>query len=168
MKRIATHKRPDPDAIVAAWLAERYLFANDDEVDIVFVGRKRPGFDPPLADCVVDVGNVYDPARLLFDHKPPAFADRNETCATRLIWLHLLGLGRPVWHLSTLVNAIHEGDRNPPGKPGPLLLESRRNGFHAQFARLRSECGGEEARLYAASRKWLDGHAATLSLSKRR
>src|SRR3954447_18726866 len=91
VKRIATHSKPDADAVAAAWLAETFMFPGED-VEVVFVPRLRPGQPTPAADCVVDVGCAFDPKRLIFDHKPPAFADRNATCATRLVWEHLLAL----------------------------------------------------------------------------
>ena len=118
MKRIITHSKPDADAIAAAWLAETVLFPGD-EVEVVFVPRPRPGRPAPHADCVVDIACVHDPERLFFDHKPPAFDDRNATCATRLVWEHVRSLGRPVAHLEALDHVVHEGDRSPPGKPSP-------------------------------------------------
>jgi hypothetical protein len=37
-RRIATHRQPDADALVAVWLAERFLFAGE-PTEIVFVAR---------------------------------------------------------------------------------------------------------------------------------
>ena len=113
VKRIVTHSKPDADAIAAAWLAETFLFPGE-EVEVLFVPRLRPGQAGPAADCLVDIACIHDPERLIFDHKPPAFADRNATCATRLVWEHLLSLGRPVGHLEALVRVVHEGDWSPP------------------------------------------------------
>jgi hypothetical protein len=48
-----------------------------------------------IPDCVVDVGNIHDPGRLLFDHKLPTCAERAETCADKIVWRHLIGLGKP-------------------------------------------------------------------------
>ena len=120
MRRVVTHSKPDGDAIASAWLAATYLFPGE-HVEVAFVPRPRPGQPAPAADCLVDVGCAFEPERLAFDHKPPAFADRNATCATRLVWEHLLSLGRPVGHLGALVWVVHEGDRSPPGRP-PLDL----------------------------------------------
>jgi len=156
VKRIATHKRPDPDAIASAWLGERYLFAGE-AVEVTFLSRKMPAGGWPPVDCLVDVGNAYDRERLRFDHKPPAFADRNATCATKLIWMYLVARGKPVRHLAPLVQAVHEGDSNPPCKPSSLLAQSRTDGFHAAFARAQAECSTDEA-LYRAMRQWLDDH----------
>ena len=84
MRVIATHSKPDADAIAAAWLAETFLFPGED-VRVLFVPYLRPGQSCPAADCLVDIARTFDPERLNFDHKPPAFADRNATCATRLV-----------------------------------------------------------------------------------
>lgn len=152
MKRIATHKRPDADALVATWLAERYLFAGDN-AEIVFVSRHAVVRG---ADCVVDLGNTFDPDRLRFDHKPPAFTNRNATCATRLLWEHLVAKSKPVVHLEPLIRVVHEGDRNPPGKRSPELSRSKTTGFHAHLARLRAICPNNDAALYAGARTWLN------------
>ena len=153
IKKIATHRQPDADALVSTWLAERFLFA-DEIVMVVFVGRAVPkcGWN---ADCVVDVGNEHDPARLRFDHKPPAFADRNETCATRLVWEHLQRMGADVVYLAALVEAVHAGDSNPPRKGSLVLQQSRTNGFHAFLRQARQLCVTDSA-LYEAVRHWLN------------
>jgi len=70
-RRIITHADQDGDALVAAWLAERYLFAGE-AVEILFVPRERVLGCLRIGDCLVDVGNTFDPARHLFDHKPSA------------------------------------------------------------------------------------------------
>ena len=162
VKRIVTHKKPDADALVAIWLAARHLFGAE-EVDVVFVGRNYilPTDLPP--DCVVDVGRAYDPARLVFDHKPPAFPDRNLTCAARLVWEHLLALGEPVHHLRQLIQVIHEGDRRPAGKHTPALLLSKRQGFHAYISRLRKSLNDQQ--LYRAARTWLDLFERTVAMN---
>lgn len=158
MKRVATHKQPDPDAVASAWLAETYLFAGE-EVEIIFVPRQRPRQAAPAADCFVDVANTHDPEQFCFDHKPPAFADRNATCATKLVWEHLLRLDRPVGHLAALVEAVHEGDHNPPRRPSPALRASRAGGFHAHVAQARW-AGADDLQLYSALRRWLNEYDA--------
>jgi hypothetical protein len=149
MKRIVTHKAPDPDAIVAAWLAVEYLFGSDGLV--LFVGRKSAVHAPGLADCVVDVGNRYDRAKLWFDHKPPAFADRNSTCAARLVWEYLLAIGRDVRHLEPLVQVVFEGDTR---RSSPALRQSRRDGFHAAFAHAKQAAASDD-QLYEQMAGWL-------------
>jgi hypothetical protein len=149
MKRIVTHRASDPDAIVAAWLAAEHLFGGD--VLVVFVGRQQAVHAPGLADCVVDVGNRYDPEKLWFDHKPPAFADRNSTCATKLIWEHLLAIGRDVRHLEAIVQVVFEGDTR---RWSHALRQSRRDGLHAAFARAKQEAASEN-QLYALMAGWL-------------
>jgi len=157
-RRIATHRGADPDAVVSAWLAERFVFAGE-PCEVVFVSRKPPknGYPDDL-DCLTDVGNEHDPARRRFDHKPPAFSDRNAHCAASLVWDHLCASGADGAHLAPLVRAVHQGDRNPPGRPGPDLIESRASGFHAHFRRVHPRCGGSDATLYAVMRLWLDYH----------
>jgi hypothetical protein len=151
MKRIVTHRAPDPDAVVAAWLAAEHLFPGD-RVVVLFKGRTQDVHTPGLADCVVDVGNRYDPKRLWFDHKPPAFADRNATCATRLLWEHLLALGRHVGHLEPIVQVVFEGDTR---KSSPALRQSRRDGLHAAFARAKREAASDD-HLYELMAGWLE------------
>jgi hypothetical protein len=146
--RILTHRAPDLDAVVSAWLAESYLFKGP--VEVCFVSR---GIEPARCgqDCLVDVGNTYDPARLCFDHKPPAFPDRNQTCAAKLVWEHLLALEKPVRHLQPLVQVTFEGDTR---RFSPALKQSRLDGPHAelaQAARRYRSCGER----YAHMRLWL-------------
>jgi hypothetical protein len=153
-KTIATHAGPDADALAAAWLAERHLFA-DERAEVVFLPRTLDLSRGRLPDCVVDMAGLHDAGLLFFDHKPPAFSDRNETCTTRLLWAHLLALGRPVAHLAGLVDVVHEGDSSPPRAPSPALARSRRAGLHALVARLRAR-GASDADVYRAARRWLD------------
>ena len=150
--KIITHQRPDADALAALYLAERYLFAGK-IVTVGFVGRGAIIRD---ADCVVDVGNEYDPARLRFDHKPPAFPDRNTHCATRLLYDHLRAMGKPVETLSAWVAVVHEGDSNPPRRPSQALQQSRASGgFHA-FVRQYRKTSASDTALYESVREWLD------------
>jgi hypothetical protein len=150
MRRIVTHRAPDPDAIVAAWLAAEHLFPGE-LVVVVFMGRAQAVHAPGLADCIVDVGNRYDREKLWFDHKPPAFADRNSTCAARLVWEHLLALGRDVHHLEAMVQVVFEGDTR---RSSPALRQSRREGLHAAFARAKQEAASDEE-LYQWMTHWL-------------
>jgi hypothetical protein len=153
VKRIATHKQPDGDALAALYLAERFLFRGE-PVEIVFISRSAATMD---ADCVVDVGNEHDPVRLRFDHKPPAFTDRNETSATRLLWNYLCDHGEPVGHLVDFVSVVHEGDANPPRSPSSSLKQSRADGYHACVASARRQTDSD-LQLYATVRSWLDAN----------
>ena len=154
MRLVITHSKPDGDAIASAWLAARYMFPGE-HVEVAFVARFRPGQPVPAADCLVDIGCAFEPQRLAFDHKPPAFVDRNQNCATRLVWEHLLSLGRPVGHLGALVRVVHEGDRSPPGRPSSELAKSRSEGFHSRLKQARARGGGDYL-LYREMRGWLD------------
>ena len=102
MKRIITHRDPDLDAVVSAWLAQDFLFRGE-PAEVLFVSRKVPASLMATADCVVDVGNRYDPHNYRFDHKPPAFKNRNSTCASRLLWEYLQARGADVAHLEPLI-----------------------------------------------------------------
>lgn len=153
MTRVATHRKPDADALVSAWLASRYLF-DDRRVEVVFVARECSIDKLAQFDCVVDLSCIHDPERLIFDHKPPAFCDRNETCATRLVWKHLLSLRRPVEHLASLISVVHEGDSNPPRRPSAALMASRNDGLHAAVRQARTTLESDKEVFQAVSR-WL-------------
>ena len=157
---IATHKKPDADALVSSWLASRYGLVNDD-AKIAFVGR---GADAKsLADYyfVVDVGKTHDVLNRRFDHKPPAFANRDETCATRLIWEWLLeqNLGpeerKNLVELESFVSLVHDGDAVSRRARSQAYKESREAGFHAHVACLR-ELAESDTMLANASFIWLD------------
>ena len=154
MKTILTHKQPDLDAVVSAWLAQEYLFA-DEQTTVVFVGRTISRVQMKAADCVVDVGNAYDPERLWFDHKPPAFTDRNAACATKLVWEHLLRLKKDVAHLQSLVQVVFEGDTR---RWSDALKESRSNGTHAALKRYAKESAAD-SEVYACMTAWLCHYA---------
>jgi hypothetical protein len=156
-RKVATHKKPDPDAIVATWLVERYLF-KDEKVEVVFVELAYSVPDESPFDCIVDVGRTHDPARLLFDHKPPAFVDRNQTCATKLLWEHLLAQGKPVGALAELVEAVHDGDSVKRRGSSAVYKRSRKEGLHAEFAQARRSCQDDLA-LYRSLRCWLNEYA---------
>ena len=147
--RILTHIAPDLDAVVSAWLAQRYLFAGRAEVHFIprkIVRERFPG------DCLVDIGNSHDPDRLWFDHKPPAFPDRNQTCAAKLVWEHLLRRGEPLWHLEPLITVTFEGDTR---RHSPALKQSRLDGPHAELA-LANRLHATNCERYERMRRWLD------------
>jgi hypothetical protein len=151
MNRVLTHIAPDLDAIVSAWLAQKYLFAG--EAEVCFVARK---IDPERfpGDCLVDIGSAHDPDRLWFDHKPPAFPNRNQTCAAKLVWEHLLRRGEPVLHLEPLVTVTFEGDTR---RHSPALKQSRADGPHAELA-LTMRRHATDGERYEQMRHWLDGY----------
>ena len=59
MRRIATHREPDANAIAAAWLAEAYLFAGEDVV-VAFVPRRRRGSTGPRGRACDGMGVAGD------------------------------------------------------------------------------------------------------------
>lgn len=135
MKRIVTHTDPDLDAIVSAWIAQDFLF-RDRESEVMFVSRKVPKELMLHAECLVDVGNTYCPENYRFDHKPPAFENRNSTCATRLIWEYLLSIGTAVASLEPLVQITYQGDTH---RNSEALKQSRIDGPHAKLKQLKTE-----------------------------
>lgn len=165
-RTIATHAKSDADALVSAWLAERFLFA-DQKCRIVFVSRSYVPSEPKNYDCVVDVGRKHEPKRLWFDHKPPAFEHRDESCATRLIWNHLRSIGMPVGHLENLVDLIHDGDAATRRGSSSAYQQSRKSGIHAHIKHLRRLLTGDQM-LYRAVAMWLDGETAKSPLGRRR
>lgn len=100
------------------------------------MSRKVPEKLMLQADCLVDVGNTYCPENYRFDHKPPAFRDRNCTCATRLIWQYLLDIGVAVAHLEPLVEITYQGDTH---RNSEALKQSRIDGPHAKLTKLKTE-----------------------------
>ena len=133
MKQIITHTNPDLDAIVSAWLAQDFLFQGH-ESEVLFVSRKVPEKLMLYGDCLVDVGNTYCPENYRFDHKPPAFQNRNCTCATQLIWEYLLEIGMAVCHLKPLIEITYQGDTH---RSSEALKQSRIDGPHAELTKLK-------------------------------
>lgn len=152
-RRVATHRSPDVDAIVACWLVERYLFAGE-PTEVVFVPRDFAITEDISYDCVVDVGRTHDPHRRLFDHKPPGIEDRHSTCAAKLVWDHLQEQGCPADHLPALIELVWDGDSSRRRRGSKLYQESRSGGLHAEFHRLRE--GSTDAMLYASIKHWLN------------
>ena len=121
------------DAVVSAWLARDFLFACHARVQ--FVSRSQVPRYKDSADCLVDVGQEYDPTRLRFDHRPPAFNKRTDSCAAKLVWEYLIQSGVDVAHLAGLVQLTHDGDS---GRSSQALRDSRRSGAHARLEKLKA------------------------------
>jgi hypothetical protein len=154
-RRVITHDKVDGDAVAAAWLAERFLFAGE-RAEVLFVPRGRVWGAWRAGDCIVGVGNTHDPRHLFFDHKPPAFESRHDHCAAWLVWCHLVKLGRPVRHLKPLVDVVHAGhSAQERAWFRDEYAESRRAGFHKALADARA-AHRTDADVYRAMRRWLD------------
>ncbi len=157
MKQIVTHANPDLDAIVSAWIAQYFLF-REHASEVLFVSRKVPERLRLQADCLVDVGNRYEPENYRFDHKPPAFENRNSTCATRLIWEYLLNAGVAVRHLEGLVEITYQGDTH---RNSEALKQSRIDGPHAKLKQLKAE-DKDTTEIYQQMVLWLRSYTKNL------
>ena len=157
MKRIVTHADPDLDAIVSAWIAQDFLF-RDHASEVLFVSRKVPEELMLHADCLVDVGNTYCPENYRFDHKPPAFENRNSTCAARLIWEYLLDIGVAVASLEPLVQITYQGDTH---RNSDALKQSRIDGPHAKLKELKTE-HKDTTEVYRRMALWLRSYTENL------
>jgi len=153
-RHIATHSAPDADAITAAWLAERFVFPGE-RCQIHFVNRRCDLASSQRFDCIVDLGQVYDANRLRFDHKPPAFRDRNLTCAAKLVWKYVNERECSVAHLSNLVDLVHDGDASTRRSRSKPYTQSRRTGLHALIRHGQEYCQGD-AMLYQAIKGFLN------------
>jgi len=117
---IVTHVHPDADAIASVWLASRFLGTDP---DVIFVSAGNP--DPAAldaADVVVDVGRVYDPARLRFDHHLPGMEG---DCAAYQVWRYA-NAEQDLEYLAPLVNLVLAGDIGDAS-----AKQSRDVGLHA-------------------------------------
>ena len=157
MKRIVTHADPDLDAIVSAWIAQDFLFQTYAS-EVLFVNRKVPEKLMHSADCLVDVGNTYCPENYRFDHKPPAFENRNSTCAARLIYEYLLAIGVAVRHLEHLVEITYQGDTH---RNSEALKQSRVDGPHAKLKQLKAACT-DTTEVYQQMVLWLRSYTKDL------
>jgi hypothetical protein len=152
-RRIATHSGPDADAIVAAWIGERFLFrARQCRVEFVDYAF-RPSSETEY-DCVVDVGGTFVPARNIFDHKPPAFADRHQSCAAKLIW-EKAGKHRALPQLAELIELVHDGDAITRRSRSARYAQSNRTGMHALIRHARNYTQGDQM-LYQAIKVYLE------------
>lgn len=153
MKRIATHRKPDADALVSAWLVRRFAFEGQDAV-VDFVDRSFHDTEREEHHAVVDVGCRYDPCELRFDHKPPAVRDRHSTCASRMVWELLLADGWDLSHLAGLIDAVHDGD-SVKRRGGSLAYKSsRRDGLHARIVEIQKTCP-DDRDVFSRTEAWL-------------
>ena len=106
----------------------------------------------------MDVGNTYSPENYRFDHNPPAFENRNSTCAARLIYEHLLGIGVAVGHLAHLVEITYQGDTH---RNSEALKQSRIDGPHAKLKQLKTEYK-DTAAVYQQMVLWLRSYTKDL------
>jgi hypothetical protein len=158
-KLILTHRGPDLDAIVSAWLAERFLFA-DEPCEVQFVSVLT---DKVIrqADCIVDIGKFHNRGRLRFDHKGVECL-RHITCSAKLLWRHLRKTGHDVDHLRELVELVHDGDSLKRRHGSSRYRESRQSGLHALLADLRGQ-GLNDHTVYHAMSDKLDAKYAVVA-----
>lgn len=84
--------------------------------------------------------------------------DRHDSCAARLVWDHLVDLGRPVRHLKPLVDVVHAGDSaRERSRCKVEFAESKQTGFHKALGDAKTE-HRLDADVYRAMRRWLDRH----------
>ena len=151
--RIATHCNPDADALVSAWLLSRFHWRGlSSKVEFV---RGRNSCELNNYNAVVDIGGCHEPSRLRFDHKQPAFQNRDETCSTKLVWQYLTETGWEVANLSNLVELVHDGDAVSRRGSSIPYSNSRRNGLHAHIDALRQLSESDEM-LCNSALLWLD------------
>jgi hypothetical protein len=152
--RIATHKKPDADALVSTWFTDRFLFP-DRACRVDFVPRDFGPQDDATYDAVLDVGRMCDPSRLVFDHKPPAFEHRDEHCATSLVWHHARSVGCQAAELRELVELVHDGDAATRRQRSSAYARSRIRGLHALIKSARAYAQGDQM-LYQGIAAYLD------------
>lgn len=154
MLRVATHKLPDADALVATWMMQRFVL-DGTGCQVEFVPRNYVPSAGDGFDAVLDVGRKHDPNKLLFDHKPPAFAHRDLHCATSLVFDHARSIGCRVEMLRDLVNVIHDGDAATRRTKSAAYQASGTNGLHALIKAAR--CYAEsDSMLYHGVAAFLD------------
>jgi hypothetical protein len=109
-KIIVTHTAPDFDAITFVWLMARFApgFENAkvEFMPLNFLDKKMLS----EADAVGDIGGIYDPSILRFDHHHLEGAASTSTCATMQTWRWLLSEGVSLQYLESLITQIYQGD----------------------------------------------------------
>ena len=147
---ILSHRRPDLDAIVSAWMARRFLFAGR-TATVRFVSQLTDKLISS-AGCIVDIGKIHDRERLRFDHKEPE-SRRHLTCSAKLLWEHLVEQGHEVEHLRELVELVFDGDSARRRSKSPRYKESRTSGWHARLEGLRGKGWNDQAVFEAMGRE---------------
>lgn len=109
-KVIVTHTAPDLDAIGYVWLLKRFWppFAEADIKLMPFNQIDRAVLE--AADSVGDIGGVYDPGEMRFDHHHFPGDESTATCAAKMVWEYLVALGVVVSYLEPLIEVIYQGD----------------------------------------------------------
>jgi len=120
--RIAAPENPDLDALVAAWLAQRYLCAGEPS-EIVIFPRDRLWCEDGFT-WRVEPSRIPNLFGFGWGRREQNFKERYSATATGHLWTHLLDMGKPVAHLVDLVDAVHQGPLmggsmpiNGPGTP---------------------------------------------------
>lgn len=153
MKLILTHCDPDLDAIVSAWLAQRFIFA-DEPSEVRFVSAITERIIAS-AHCIVDVGKIHNRKTLRFDHKGVECL-RHVTCSAKLVWRHLRKLGLYVEDLEELLELVHDGDSMTRRSEKRLrYFMSCRVGVHAKLKEVRAH-HADDGTVYKVMADYLD------------
>lgn len=132
-KTIITHTSPDFDAIAFLWLMGRFMTGFENAA-IEFMPLNAINEEKlTAADAVGDMGKVYDPEKLRFDHHHLPGVQSIATCAAMQTWEWLLSKGSDLEYLRPLIEEIHKGDM----AKSPLV------GIHSQLFGWKSS--GKEA-----------------------
>lgn len=121
MQTIITHSSPDIDAIVYSWLMKSY-WLKDATINFMRFNALDE-YALAKADSVGDMGCVYDPDNLRFDHHHLPGSLSTSTCAAKMAWEFLLSKGVDVYYLDPLIEAVYQGD----------IAQSAPVGIHAQM-----------------------------------
>jgi hypothetical protein len=109
-KKIITHTSPDFDAIAFLWLMVRFASGFDDAA-IEFMPLNAIDEEKlATADAVGDMGKIYDPENLRFDHHHLSGNQSITTCAAMQTFEWLLFEGYDLEYLWPLIKEIHQGD----------------------------------------------------------
>jgi hypothetical protein len=165
VRRLATHRKLDADAIVSTWIAERFLFPGQ-RCQIEFVPRDFTQNSDSTFDAILDVGKNHRPEDLTFDHKPPAFDHRDDNCATSLVWDHAIKNGVRIRYLRKLVRLVHDGDAASRRNGSLAYQQSHESGLHA-IVRHGREYAHSDLMLYRGIALYLDAQYLSESVFRR-